>query len=215
MTMAGGKSVTKDFVAAHDSQRRASLAIGLIFVGVVLSLVFGYLLEDRIGITQGFMVLFGVGSLGILGWPSAARVLGGSSNLEGWSLAVFGGGLALLLSSLYTSGLNAMLGASAEDHPMESGWWAVVLFAPLVEEWLMRGVAWVAMTRIGGPRSTILVTSALFALMHGLNGGAALEYPHRFLDGLIFGWLRWKTGSLGPPVLAHMVLNAAAVWWLA
>jgi membrane protease YdiL (CAAX protease family) len=48
-------------------------------------------------------------------------------------------------------------------------------------------------------------------LLHALNGAGGLELPHRFVTGLILGWLRLSTGSLAPCVLAHFVNNALAL----
>lgn len=89
---------------------------------------------------------------------------------------------------------------------------SIVVIAPLLEEWIDRGVAWQAARAIGGARFTIVVTATLFAMAHGLNGGFVIEFPHRFAGGLIFGWLRLRSGSLLPPIAAHMVNNGMAVW---
>jgi membrane protease YdiL (CAAX protease family) len=91
-------------------------------------------------------------------------------------------------------------------------WLAAVGFAPLAEELLCRGVAWSAAARLASARATLLITSILFGYLHGLNGGYLLEVPHRLVAGLAFGWLRWRSGSLGPPMLAHALHNAGAIW---
>ncbi|MFY9343166.1 MAG: CPBP family intramembrane glutamic endopeptidase, partial [Planctomycetota bacterium] len=88
---------------------------------------------------------------------------------------------------------------------------AVVGLAPIAEELLCRGAAWQAATRLGPPRVALGLTAVLFAFLHGLNGGYLLELPHRFAAGLIFGWLRWRTGSLVPAVLAHALHNGIAL----
>lgn len=90
-------------------------------------------------------------------------------------------------------------------------WVAVVVVAPLVEEWLCRGVAWRAVATLADERSAWLATAVLFAFLHGLGGGFLLELPHRFVGGLLFGWLRWRSRSLLPGVVAHTLHNALAV----
>ncbi len=90
-------------------------------------------------------------------------------------------------------------------------WLAMVLFPVLSEEWLDRGVLWAALRRVTGVRATVLCTAILFALMHGLNGGGILEVPHRFVVGLGLGWLRLRSGSLLPGILAHALLNTLAI----
>ncbi len=88
---------------------------------------------------------------------------------------------------------------------------ATALFPALFEEWLCRGVLWTALRRLTDARATILLTAALFALLHGLNGAGFLEVPTRFALGLVAGWLRHRTKSLAPCVLCHFVNNALAV----
>ena len=78
------------------------------------------------------------------------------------------------------------------------------------EEGRCRGVLFVACSRVVGPRATLLLTTALFALLHGLQGHV-LAVPHRFVAGLAFGWLRARAGALVPGIAAHALHNALAV----
>ncbi len=89
---------------------------------------------------------------------------------------------------------------------------AVGVLAPIVEELSCRGVLHAVLLRLTTPLATLMLTSALFALMHGLNGGFLLEIPHRFVAGIAFGMLRARSGSVATAILAHAVHNAAAVW---
>ena len=81
----------------------------------------------------------------------------------------------------------------------------------LVEEWMCRGVFWIALRPLTSRWVTIFVTAALFAALHGLNGGFVLEMPHRFAMGLVLGWLRAQTASLTPCVLAHCLHNTTSI----
>jgi len=65
--------------------------------------------------------------------------------------------------------------------------------------------------RNGSPGVAIFLSAALFALVHGLNGGFLLELPHRFVGGVVMGWLRHRSGSLVPGFLAHLLNNVLAV----
>ena len=89
---------------------------------------------------------------------------------------------------------------------------SAVVVAPLIEEWLCRGIMWDAMRRVAGPVGTVVVTSMLFAFLHILGGGWVLELPHRFIAGALFGVLRLKTNSLWPGVFAHFLNNLAAMF---
>ena len=80
----------------------------------------------------------------------------------------------------------------------------------MTEELLDRGVLWEASRRILSPGRTLLLTAALFTIGHGLQGGY-LVYPHRFVAGLVFGWLRLRSGSVLPPIAAHLTCNGTWV----
>ena len=84
---------------------------------------------------------------------------------------------------------------------------ALAGLAPLVEELLFRGIlySWLAW-RWGGAVAWI-ASSLAFAAAH-------VELAHIILVlplGLWFGWLRWRTGSLWPSLVAHAVNNGFAI----
>ena len=87
----------------------------------------------------------------------------------------------------------------------------VAVLPALCEEWLCRGVLWQAIRPVSTRGIAILVTALPFACMHLFGGGWVLEIPHRFIMGLLLGWLRARTGSLWPCVLAHFLHNATVV----
>jgi membrane protease YdiL (CAAX protease family) len=80
---------------------------------------------------------------------------------------------------------------------------AVVLIGPVVEELLYRGVGIGVLARWGAP-AAVGVTAVMFGLGHGL----LLSLPAFVWIGLVFGFLRIRTGSLFTPVLAHCLFNA-------
>jgi membrane protease YdiL (CAAX protease family) len=79
--------------------------------------------------------------------------------------------------------------------------------APLVEELIFRGLlfGWLA-SRWGGGLAFV-ASSLVFAAAHVEPAHAILVLPL----GLLFGWLRWRTGSLWPSLVAHMANNGLAV----
>lgn len=93
-------------------------------------------------------------------------------------------------------------------------WWQQAIeslvFAPVSEEVLYRGVLWYACRRFLSTRATILVTAAVFTLAHqwleltfdGLPVIAAIAGL-----GLLMGLLRARTGSLAPGMIAHALAN--------
>lgn len=89
-----------------------------------------------------------------------------------------------------------------------SGWGSVfvlVLVAPLTEELLFRGVIMHGFARRYRLRNAILLQALLFSLMH-VN---PYQIGPAFVYGLILGWLRHRTGSLGPCIVMHASINGA------
>jgi len=80
---------------------------------------------------------------------------------------------------------------------------------PLAEEVFFRG--WLQRS-LSGPSAAagLVATSALFAVFHAAYGSWA-ELLGAFTAGLLFGWLRLRTGSLVGPITAHALYNAVAL----
>ena len=81
---------------------------------------------------------------------------------------------------------------------------AVIAIGPgVLEEVVVRGLLLPSLVGRLGPAWAILASAFLFAAMH--------VDPYRFLFtftiGLILGALRLRTGSLWPPIVAHVTLN--------
>jgi len=193
--------------------RRAAMSLGLIFIGGVAALILGYEIGDPYGLLNVLLIaLVSLPVLALLSWPTRSRLLGTRPSGKGTLLAILVGVGCYAMAWAYATGLNSLFSSSSDlEIPAPPAWWIVVVFAPLLEEWMFRGLAWEAVRRIGGVRLTILVTSTLFALMHGLNGGFWLEFPHRLLGGLLLGVVRYRTGSIYPAILTHAVWNILAV----
>ncbi|MEM1086692.1 MAG: CPBP family intramembrane glutamic endopeptidase [Pseudomonadota bacterium] len=91
---------------------------------------------------------------------------------------------------------------------------AAVIVAPLVEEYLFRGLGMGCLLERGwSPVIVVLVTSALFAFTHTqyLPSGMFLI----FVSGVIFGYLRLVSGALTLPVISHALLNLSIYVWYA
>lgn len=195
---------------------RAALSLGALCGGTFVALLVG---PEALGVTED-------------GW-GAHFVHAAELAVVGLAAAIVGGGLRgtsplavrwpwLLAAAPAAAGSMAfarlflgMLGLRVEGDAaaLLPTWVAAVVLAPLVEEWLCRGVAWRAAERLATPATALLVTSVLFGFLHGLGGGYLLELPHRFVAGLVFGWLRWRSGSLLPGLLAHAIHNGLASGW--
>jgi len=101
------------------------------------------------------------------------------------------------------------------------------------EEVAFRGVLYGAWQRVGGYRTAIIASAAVFAAWHlvitsrtvGNSGvvsappavvlGVIASLAGLFVGGLIFAYLRWRTGSVAAAAVAHWLVVAAmslAVW---
>lgn len=93
---------------------------------------------------------------------------------------------------------------------------AAVLFAPLTEELMYRGVLFRA-ARPLGPWVAILVSAVVFTGVHvfGLDpdnrlGSAAIVLPPLLALAILLGWLTERTGRLGPALFLHSGWNLLA-----
>jgi CAAX protease family protein len=81
---------------------------------------------------------------------------------------------------------------------------AVAFIAPVTEELIFRGMIQDGLQLSYKTQTAVLTSAILFGLVHGLPW----LIINAFLLGLFFSWMRLKTGSLGPGILAHAVYNA-------
>jgi hypothetical protein len=88
-----------------------------------------------------------------------------------------------------------------------------MFLAPIMEEWLFRGVLFRALSegsRSGSRASlvfAVLFSAALFALAHG----EPLQFAGLFLLGIVLATLVWRTKRLVPSILTHMSFNGVAI----
>ncbi len=79
----------------------------------------------------------------------------------------------------------------------------VVVLAPVIEETVFRGWIQRPLERLWGPAPAVVVTAALFALIHGIP-----EYmPYYFGMGVLFGGVVLVTRSLWGSILLHATYN--------
>ncbi|PPT91945.1 CPBP family intramembrane metalloprotease [Xanthomonas arboricola pv. arracaciae] len=93
-----------------------------------------------------------------------------------------------------------------------------VAIAPAYEELLFRRVLFGRLLAAGRPWLGIVLSSAIFALVHEVpgvsgNGPAAIAQLWLVYGGMgaAFAWLYWRTGTLWAPIVAHGVNNATAL----
>lgn len=79
----------------------------------------------------------------------------------------------------------------------------IIVWAPIVEEVLMRGFLWEAIKR--SPTEKIMISGVLFGMLHLDNIYSVFPLC---IFGCMLGVLRQKSGSLWAPMLAHFLNNS-------
>jgi len=87
---------------------------------------------------------------------------------------------------------------------------AVGVLGPIAEELIFRGWFFGVLLKRVSPAVTILLTAAGWAALHYAYGVAVLGVI--LVDGLLLGLARWKTRSVYPPIVMHMLYNLYAIW---
>lgn len=130
-------------------------------------------------------------------------------------LAFAGIGVGLVIVGVVHVGLRAVAGVDRAAQEFAgllgplSGRDALVLavFSGVAEELLFRGALW--------PHLGMWGTTLLFGLVHVIPRKALWGYPlFAAVAGLMLGILRDASGSVLPPILAHVTVNALNLWWL-
>ena len=188
-----------------------------IFVVLVLLLWIpaGWLLHDQ-GLLTLLAVYFAIGllALGVAMAPMGRAALPALGfRRAGWRPLVLGSVVALALSiGASQLGLEPQGIKQAMDVVREPGMFAASLvviagIAPLFEELVFRGLLYGWVAGRGGTVAAWIVSSLAFAAAHIEPAHVILVLPLAFW----FGWLRRRTDSLLPSLLAHMVNNGLAV----
>jgi membrane protease YdiL (CAAX protease family) len=86
----------------------------------------------------------------------------------------------------------------------------VCLLGPITEEVVFRGLIFRLLRDEGFVKPGIIVSSVLFAVIHGGVSDALMAFP----VGVALAWLYDQTGRLSAPLAAHILLNSLAVFRL-
>lgn len=82
----------------------------------------------------------------------------------------------------------------------------ISIFAPLLEEVLFRGAIQGYMMRYFKPWVAIICSALVFGIVH-MN---PVQVVYATCLGVIFGWIYYRTGSLLPVILGHVLNNSIA-----
>lgn len=151
-----------------------------------------------------------------LGGVSAWRRMRGGErpqlrqSLRGFRLPVLLWGAALMFAlGVVLEPLLALL--PGREMPLgRNGWtlFSVVAAAPVLEEWLCRGMILESLRMRWGRTVAWVGSSLFFALLH-LD---PLYVVNAFAMGAVLGFVRLRTGSLFAPMVLHALNNGSALW---
>ena len=110
-----------------------------------------------------------------------------------------------MMAKLYEDFLEAMKQITAG--PFWSCFLGTAIFAPIFEEWCVRGMVLRGLLTRKKPFWAILISALFFCIMH-LNPWQGIE---ALIIGMIMGYVYFKTGSLLLTMLIHFVNNAFSV----
>ena len=163
---------------------------------IVPSLILGFVLMAAFLWRKGYLKdarLWNITTFAFLGW----------SILLGMSL--------IFLIDILMSLLNVPDFLETSFDVIESGWigiLAVAIIGPVLEEMLFRGAITKELLKQYEPLKAILISGLIFGIFH-LN--PAQIFP-AMLIGFVLAWLYWRTGSLIPGILIHIVNNSLSCY---
>jgi hypothetical protein len=118
-------------------------------------------------------------------------------------------GAALATLPLYALGFRLWFGPFTTAPPIEPAverFLRDLPFAALPEEYFFRGALQPSIAP-GKPWLAIVLASVAFALVHLVFDPQHAERLLVFFPSLVFGWLRWRTGSVVPGIFFHALCN--------
>lgn len=84
------------------------------------------------------------------------------------------------------------------------------IVAPFAEEFLFRGIIYNTLKKKISIKWTIIIQAVLFGIFHG----NLIQGSYATLLGIVFGYITYKTKSLWPAVIIHMVNNLIATMFM-
>lgn len=213
-------------MSVNDSNKKAAINMISLFLAVQLvSAVIPLFLPEDTGIV-GFllpsMVLFSLGAIGMIvierrqqmKFEFEERFSNNTASILLWGL--IGMFIAIVVQTFASIIEVNFLGSSMEsentqfimevvrNYPLFL--LLVGMAGPIMEEFVFRKAMFgLLIDRIGGIGAAV-ISSLLFAFIH--FDGLLLVYSSM---GLVFAWLYFKTKNIWTPILAHCLMNVAAV----
>lgn len=146
------------------------------------------------------------------GYASDSRLIHPTTaSFIGWTLVA---GISAIFISDFIASLTDFLPNWLEStfSNIEGSWLgvlAIAIIGPILEEMLFRGAVTTELQRRYSPQKAILFSALIFGIFH-INPAQVLN---AFLLGLLLAWLFYKTHSLIPGILIHILNNSLSVYF--
>lgn len=118
----------------------------------------------------------------------------------------------LLLMDWLTSLLSWIPDLMEEEfNLLQSGWLGILsitVLGPILEEFLFRGAVTGTLLKKYPPKKAIFMSALLFGVFH-LNPA---QIVGAFFGGLVLAWVYYRTRSLLPCILIHILINGSSVF---
>lgn len=200
-----------------------TLAVGFVVFLAVSSVI--STLNIATGIASGLITLAGCAFVALAITGHQWRIVTGVSRISGRDVGLgallavanslsVGGWLSTLTSKIFPQFVldlfdTSRVLAGAMSNPLEHVIVvvAVVVFAPLAEEFLFRGIFFRGLTQRLSVTWSVVISGVIFSAYHIDPVG----FLPRVEIGVLLAVLVWKTGSLWPAIAAHAANNGLAV----
>ena len=174
---------------------------------------------DKVALTQMIMIpaqLAGLIMMGIYLWKAGYISTQKATWLPVSAPFLICSGLAILTAGFLVSALMGLLDwipniMEQSFDILQSGWGgilAIAIIGPVLEEILFRGAITKALLQQYNPTKAILISALLFGVFH-INPAQILP---AFLIGILLAWTYYKTGSLIPCILMHVLNNSLSLY---
>ncbi len=191
--------------------------VGLLFAALLLATPFFYFIDIR-SLTANplyptiFFAIFCLLFIGISLWVNYRRKQKIQWNFKIVSFRLLS--LMLLLLVVFPIGINKPVNnlfgqlfnfkhelSNPFDRPLLL--FGTVLLAPILEEIIFRGIILKGLLTRYTPKYAIILSAIVFGLVHG----KPLQIWGAFVLGIFFGWIYYKTNSIGTTILLHSFAN--------
>jgi len=216
------KAVTETDIGELEMEKQSALYVWSSIISMLVGLFLLLILTATVVSEEVFLPVFTISAgvlvlvalQNILPKEELKRLLSFENNIDSWKLI----GWVLLLDIFVVLPLHAaftlLVFPDAEQQEVinlfkeSSGFSLIILaltvsvFTPFAEEFLFRGFILTMLLKRYSPLASIVISSFVFSIAH-----EPIAMALAFGGGCLYGWIRVKTGSIYPSMIAHAIWN--------